>query len=511
MYRNIALLITVLISASIVLFQPVLSIAAYEASLMYTKRLLETYQRELNNRVRHIQAIFERTHQSMDTCDRYTLWNAEYDHIDIRLIGFINMKTEQICWSRIVRPSNQANLPHVLHTHAITPQSSLHIASSSGHKAVFYESILGDRRWFAVLEKIHFTDNICHHCFEIEWTDKAAHNVKFFKDGRYQVNVEINTFPALFTFKFSAIQAKYESTLRPWLFALFLTTGLLIILIMLHLGVHHRRQRMQLSRAIRRQEVHPYFQPILDSRTGKVTAVEILARWQVKQEVIAPAEFIELAEQSGLIDPLLISLIEQAQHERNHFPQLLEGIVFSFNVTPEQLERPDYMNKLLNLCKNYHSQKQPMALEITERQAFHDLKKAQDILSQFTKEGIGIKLDDTGTGYGSFAYIQQLGFHCIKIDKMFVDTIETENVKRTVLQAIIKFGRTANLEMIAEGVENQAQADFLTSQSVYLHQGYLYAKPLNFSELSGLFAIIAKRLTRRHITLVMMPFGLNRQ
>ncbi len=102
---------------------------------------------------------------------------------------------------------------------------------------------------------------------------------------------------------------------------------------------------------------------------------------------------------------------------------------------------------------------------------------------QFYKKGITLKLDDAGTGYGGFSYIQELGISTLKIDKMFVDTIARDDIKSSVLDSIISFAKSSKLGMIAEGVEEQHQVEYLKQHDVFLIQGYVYAKPMPIAEL----------------------------
>jgi sensor c-di-GMP phosphodiesterase-like protein len=104
-------------------------------------------------------------------------------------------------------------------------------------------------------------------------------------------------------------------------------------------------------------------------------------------------------------------------------------------------------------------------------------------IAALQERGYHFKLDDFGTGYGGFAYLQRLGIRQIKIDKMFVDTIGTDDLKRSVLDATIAFGLKSGMEMIAEGVETQEQVDYLHRHGVHLIQGYVYAKPMPLSKL----------------------------
>ncbi|MNP47270.1 putative cyclic-di-GMP phosphodiesterase AdrB [compost metagenome] len=124
-----------------------------------------------------------------------------------------------------------------------------------------------------------------------------------------------------------------------------------------------------------------------------------------------------------------------------------------------------------------------LTFELTEREPIVDIAAATHEITLLQEKGYHFKLDDFGTGYGGFAYLQQLGIRQIKIDKMFVDSIGTDDPKRNLLDAIIAFGLKSDMEMIAEGVETQEQVDYLGQHGVYLIQGYLFARPMPLHEL----------------------------
>jgi sensor c-di-GMP phosphodiesterase-like protein len=107
-----------------------------------------------------------------------------------------------------------------------------------------------------------------------------------------------------------------------------------------------------------------------------------------------------------------------------------------------------------------------------------DLKTARSQLDKFFNYGIYLKLDDAGTGYGGFSYVQELGVNTLKIDKMFIETIDSDDVKASVLDAIINFAQTSKLKTIAEGVGEQSQVSYLANRNVYVIQGYVYARPM---------------------------------
>lgn len=142
----------------------------------------------------------------------------------------------------------------------------------------------------------------------------------------------------------------------------------------------------------------------------------------------------------------------------------------------------NYRRSLKGLLHGWPSPAQ-LTFELTERKPITDIETAIAEIGALQQQGYHFKLDDFGTGYGGFAYLQQLGIRQIKIDKMFVDTIGTDDLKRSVLDATIAFGRESGMEMIAEGVERQSQVDYLGQRGVHLIQGYVYAQPMALTKL----------------------------
>ncbi|MGR6421829.1 EAL domain-containing protein [Aeromonas veronii] len=197
-----------------------------------------------------------------------------------------------------------------------------------------------------------------------------------------------------------------------------------------------------------------------------------LLRWQRGNELIPPGTFIEYAEEQGLILPMTEQLLEQVITD---LPQLAPEQWVSVNLVAAHIEQP-LLRTLLAHSQNPSPTR--LTFELTERKPILDIKAATEEITLLQQMGYHFKLDDFGTGYGGFAYLQSLGIRQIKIDKMFVDTIGTNDLKRSVLDAIIVFGRESGMEMIAEGVESQLQVDYLSQHGVYLIQGYFFGKPM---------------------------------
>ena len=233
---------------------------------------------------------------------------------------------------------------------------------------------------------------------------------------------------------------------------------------------------MLLQKGMSRKEFIPYYQPIIDCRSGEVVGQEMLVRWRRFDGVLVqPNQFIPYAEDSGLILPITDLLLDQVYRDLAQ----LKGWV-SINIVAQHLES-GLLSQWFSL--NRDPMVKRIAFELTERKPITQFELALAEIKAVLPLCHDFKLDDFGTGFGGFSYLQRLGINSIKIDKMFIDTIGTKDLKGAVLDAIIAFGHESNMEMIAEGVETQEQVDYLAAKGVYQHQGYFYSKPLPLKEL----------------------------
>ena len=241
---------------------------------------------------------------------------------------------------------------------------------------------------------------------------------------------------------------------------------------------YRRSLKGLLQAGLARQQFIPFYQPVVDSQSGQVVGFEALLRWQRGNELIPPGAFIDYAEEQDLILPMTSQLLEKVIAD---LPRLAPNQWVSVNIVAAHLEQ-SHLHDLLQR----HQWPSPARLtfELTERKPIIDIGAASNQISALQAKGYHFKLDDFGTGYGGFAYLQSLGIRQIKIDKMFVDTIGTDDLKRSVLDATIAFGRESGMEMIAEGAERQEQVDYLQRHGVHLIQGYVYAAPMPLNKLT---------------------------
>lgn len=240
-----------------------------------------------------------------------------------------------------------------------------------------------------------------------------------------------------------------------------------------------------IEQGLKRNEFLPFYQPIIDSRDGSILGAEALVRWQPKGgNLIPPGQFIPFAEENHLIDPITDQLEEKVLDDIKQFGWQDSSRFVSINAVAEQITDTPFCANLLRRLAEKRIPAKNFSVEITERHQFPDLDRGRAALQSLVEAGIEIKLDDAGTGFGGFSYIQELPITTLKIDKMFIDTLrqEKQDPKRAVLQAIIEFAKTANLHAIAEGVETKEQVSQLSAAGVFAIQGYVYSKPMPAEE-----------------------------
>ncbi|MFD2178211.1 EAL domain-containing protein [Veronia pacifica] len=257
------------------------------------------------------------------------------------------------------------------------------------------------------------------------------------------------------------------------------------ILIVLLLALNQSDNRMLenlLNEAIDKQALKPFYQPIVKREENgfRIVGAEVLVRWITRNgKTILPSSFIPLAEQNNLIDRITDQLIDNVLAQLVRL-QLPPNFFVSINIPPAYLEKKNVANKLIKKIELAGLSYDVISLEVTERTPFKNLDKAAKSIEILKAKGMSVKLDDCGMGYGAFEYLQSLNIDTIKIDLMFVKTIDIEPKNTAILDAIIAFGKTSDLHIVAEGVENNIQSDYLIDAGVDMLQGDFFGEPMNF-------------------------------
>ncbi|NEG59690.1 EAL domain-containing protein [Pantoea agglomerans] len=241
----------------------------------------------------------------------------------------------------------------------------------------------------------------------------------------------------------------------------------------------------QLAVALKRGEIVPWYQPIIDAQTGIIIGVEILAR-QLKPDgsVIPPDHFIPVAESSDLLIPLTRALMMQAARE---LPEILKQIDqrwhVGLNVTHAHMLETGFITECLLFVDAFAPGTVMLTIELTEREPFDSSKEMRTKLKRMHDNGITVALDDFGTGYANLDYIAEIQVDIIKIDRTFVRRIGEGESGERLLNSVIEMGNALQLRMVAEGVETHEQVKWLTSHGVSWLQGYLYSPPVNLQSL----------------------------
>ncbi|RMA79680.1 MULTISPECIES: EAL domain-containing protein [unclassified Enterobacter] len=273
--------------------------------------------------------------------------------------------------------------------------------------------------------------------------------------------------------------------------ALFLRDGALSLLLSVFLGatvataLWHAllRRSTELGLAVRNGEIVPWYQPIVDAGTGEIVGVEILARWEKPDgTVLSPASFIAEAESSELIIALTRRLTERAACE---LPSLLQSQPcwhVGFNVTQAHLQKDSFITECLSFTSAFPPGSISLTLELTEREPFGNSEAIRNRLEQLHASGMAIALDDFGTGYSNMEYLSRLPVDIIKLDRVFVSRIGQGAAAEQLLLSLIDLAYVLNLKIVAEGVETEAQANWLRERGVYWQQGFYYSPPVPLRE-----------------------------
>ena len=248
-------------------------------------------------------------------------------------------------------------------------------------------------------------------------------------------------------------------------------------------------QRLMLTAGLRRaiadQQLFLLYQPKIDLRSGYVTGLEALVRWQHPQiGVIPPDEFIPLAERSGSITQLTEWVITEAVRQCQMWHAARLPISIAVNVSRRNLQEPDLPQKVSAILDSFQISSRYLELEITEGALMTDPTGALEVLSRMNNIGLRLSLDDFGTGYSSLAYLKNLPVSEIKIDKSFVINMELSKQDVAIVRLIIELGHTLGLNVVAEGVENQHTKEMLLALGCDRAQGYFISRPLPAEEVT---------------------------
>lgn len=262
-----------------------------------------------------------------------------------------------------------------------------------------------------------------------------------------------------------------------------LLIGLLLAVLVSWVTWRQASMPAMIRAALRQNELHMVYQPVVELSTGRWVGLEALIRWRRPDgSMVPPDVFIPVAERYGLIGALTAWVVQRVLSETRDLLMADPAFHVAINVAGDDLLNERFLHGLKALVARHGVAPSQLICEITER-VFMDTAQVGGQVHELRALGMQVAIDDFGTGYSSLSCLTQLELDYLKIDKTFVDPIGTGSVTVHVVGHIIALAQSLQLRMIAEGVETQVQADYLRAQGVQLAQGWLFAKPMPFEEV----------------------------
>ncbi|UYZ83763.1 cyclic diguanylate phosphodiesterase [Entomomonas sp. E2T0] len=320
------------------------------------------------------------------------------------------------------------------------------------------------------------------------WLDikGLAQSSRSFKGNPDQIEVSSNQYP------FKIITVLSLTTYLEYMLEHYLLFLLILSLVMIPIGikVYIQLPIHDIVKAMRHKQFIPYYQLIKISNSDQWSGVEVLIRWQhPKKGLIMPNEFISAIERSKHIIPFTLNLME---HVKNDFIKNLEiipkGFHISINISPKHLQTTKLALDCEKFLQHFPKEHIQLTLEITEREIAQPTETAKKLFNLLQDLKVFISIDDFGTGHSSLSYLTSFKVDYIKIDQSFVSTLEDSLSSRYIINGIIDLANNLNIYIIAEGVENHSQKEYLTQHGVKYLQGYLFSKPTPIAELQKILA-----------------------
>lgn len=318
-----------------------------------------------------------------------------------------------------------------------------------------------------------------------EWYRDAPHGTTTtFIDGGYVVSVARAPHGDL-----AAVAAEpqtYVTQQVRHVALLFIPVGVLCGLALAGTVAYVSRMRLSLPSvlrvAARRREFFLEYQPVVDLATGRWVGAEALVRWNSGGQIVRPDSFIPAAEESGVITFITRCVGEIVAADLPAVLRIAPDFRMAMNLSAADLRSSVTLDLLRQMVRASGVEPENFTVEATEH-GFLQGEDSQQLIGDIRRLGIGVAIDDFGTGYSSLACLQTLELNALKIDKSFVDTIGTDGATAQVVPHIIHMGHSLGLEMIAEGVETETQAEFLRRSGVRFAQGWLFSKPISLRDL----------------------------
>ncbi|WP_431476319.1 putative bifunctional diguanylate cyclase/phosphodiesterase [Massilia eburnea] len=255
----------------------------------------------------------------------------------------------------------------------------------------------------------------------------------------------------------------------------------------------------ELAQAIEQERLHMAYQPQFDCQ-GRLHGAELLMRWERDDgAMVAPAIFIPLAEEAGLIVPLGLWALRQACLAQQRMSVLGLSLPLSVNVSPQQFRQADFVQQVRGILQEHGVEPALLILEVTEGLLVERLDEIVARMNELAVLGVRFSIDDFGTGYSSLAYLKRMPLYELKIDRSFIMDMPDDANDVVIVQTILAMAGQMGLRVVAEGVETQAQADFLAAHGCHALQGYLLGRPAPLPALLDLLTAQAALSTRANV------------
>jgi diguanylate cyclase (GGDEF)-like protein/PAS domain S-box-containing protein len=244
-----------------------------------------------------------------------------------------------------------------------------------------------------------------------------------------------------------------------------------------------------LRRAIEHKEFRVFYQPIIDLQSGELCEFEALIRWQhPKQGLVFPDHFISIAEETGLIVPIGSWVIEESCRQVLEWERKFDlPLKISVNLSAKQLTHPFLVSKIQKVLEDFNLLPSRLKLEVTESTVMDNTEAALKTIRDLNLIGVRLSTDDFGTGYSSLSYLHLFPFERIKIDRSFISKMDTDIKSEAIVRSILMLGQNLEIDIVAEGIENEEQLWQLRTLGCKFGQGYLFSKPVNAVEVEKLF------------------------
>jgi len=334
--------------------------------------------------------------------------------------------------------------------------------------------------------------------FDPAWMDHLGNSssVRFY-DHRYLIVIKRISRTAD-TIAYVAIErASVEKRLRRTAMLMVpvgLAAGLVLAFVVFYVTRRQMSMRALIRGALKRKEFFLVYQPIIELRGGQCVGAEALIRWRRSNgQMVRPDLFIPVAEEIGLIHEITKEVMEIVARDTSQFLRAHPELHIGINLSSQDLLMAETGRLVGELIRGMGVKPNNILVEATER-GFMQADVARRIMDDIHALDVKIAIDDFGTGYSSLSYLEKFKLDYLKIDKSFVDTMGGETVTSQVAPHIIEMAKSLKLEMIAEGVESEAQVKFLREHGVQYAQGYFYAKPMPFTEFVAYVTKAEKRV-----------------